>query len=340
MSKAFVALMPFDLHVAAGASHSPIVHTVDGRRVTFYWPFWHESSRGRPLHPVNAELVPARDGAVLFPVQPRSIRLEIIPSEGKTFANAFRIDVDGENTDTDFATYLTNELIRNLRAGTGQWWMGHPHQEGEGLVRAEYAIDSNGVAQDKSVQSSIEVRSRFGIETPLVPHMFVAACGAIANASELPVYAELLYDAVFYAIERDDLRRALLDACVACDMAIFHESIRAAVVLGKSELYVRHNLCESDQLKNLKKGLPVIFGAQADFPSHHPTTFEQVRALWAARGSIAHGLAPSTGQHGRAALPSRAASFEMLKAAIALVDWLQKLPPSTRRPAATATGVS
>lgn len=331
MRKAFVALLPFDIEVVAGSSIDPRQYAVDGRQVTFYWPFWHEKSIGRRLQPVRAEAIPSRPGFPLFPVAPLALGIEVMPNAGLAFVNALRFDVEGINFGTAFANDLANNLIRILRASTGQWWMGHPHREGEGIIRAEYEIDANGVATDQSAESGIDVKSRFGIESPLTAEGFAAACSGLASGQELPVYAEVLYDAVFFAIERNDIRRALLEACIACDMAIIHEAIRAGTLLSKPEQFVRRNLSESDMLHNLRKALPTIFGEGADFPKLQPETFEGIRLLWAARGSIAHGLAPTTGAHGRASLPVREKAFEMLNAAFGLVAWLQQLPPTMAR---------
>lgn len=324
--RAFVALLPFDIETTADVDVTPFSYSIGSTQIVVHWPFWHETSVGRRLRDVNPGLVPSNPGRPLFAKAPLQLHLDRIPNPGTLFADALRLDVHGDTASVQFATDTLNRFLRILRAATGQWWMTHPHRDGEGLVRAEYTINADGVSSDESVQSGLEVKPRFGIESPLSPPRFLSACSALSAGQDTPLYAELLYDAVFFVIERSDIRRSLLDACIACDMAILAEAIRAASQLNKSERFVRKQLSQSDMIFNLGAGLERIFGVKGNFRNARPDVFENIRRLWATRGSIAHGLAPSVGSHGRAELPDRAAAFEMLKAAFALIDWLRRLP--------------
>ena len=172
----------------------------------------------------------------------------------------------------------------------------------------------------------MKIQPHFGSERALTCKDFTDSCVAVANGVEVQPYFDVFYDSVYFIIERDDIRRALLEACIACDIAVLFESIRAGQQHGKPELAVRNALSDRDLLVNLRVGLPKLFGAQADFSTVQTSDYELVKQLWAARGSIAHGLSPAVGTHGRAKLPSRENAADMMLAAYRLIGWLQQLP--------------
>jgi hypothetical protein len=321
---AFIALFPFDLIVSSDAA-APFSLQLDGRTITLYWPFWHEPSGGRRIAAVQAERIPSRPGTPFYVVPPLQLQIEVQPPENGAFANGLRLDVYGE-CDGPFATEFVGQVIQQFRLRTGQWWVGHAHHDGEGLVRAEYTIDEHGSLADRECRAGAVVEPRFGTERPLTREDFILTCHAIAAQTPAPPYLDILYDSLYFFIHRQDRRRALLDACIASDMAVLYQAIRAARILGKPEQVVRRVLSDRDLLVNLRRGLAELFGKQADFSLVHSDDFQLIRRLWAARGSIAHGLAPAVGTHGRREIPSQQQTAELLSAAKRLVSWLEKLP--------------
>lgn len=325
MGIAYVALFPFDILVS-DAEVAPQVIRVDGSYVRAYWPHWNEGSRGRVLAMVRAAAIPSAPGTQFFSVPPLDLHLEVQPNQGVRFANAMRFDFADDVATVAQVTLLVHRTLRHMRVSTGQWWIGHAHHDGEGLIRAGYKIDDSGTLVSRECLVGAEIEPRLGDERALGPEAFITVCAAAETGADPPAHWESFYDAVYFSIHRNDLRRALLDACIACDMAVLHEAIRAGRVAGKPERVVRRALSDRDLLKNLRQGLATLFGPHADFSHARPDDYELIRQLWAARGLIAHGHLPSVGADSRAQLPSRSEAAAMIEAAHRLIRRLERLP--------------
>ena len=135
MIHAFLALFPFDIHVEVVGASAPLDFSIEGRRVTIYWPFWHEDQPGRKIRCVRLDSVPSRPGYPSWAIQPIGLEFTIQPNAGRAFADGLRIDVEAGPEETAVANDLIIQLLRQFRARTGQWWIGHAHREGQDLVR-------------------------------------------------------------------------------------------------------------------------------------------------------------------------------------------------------------
>jgi len=325
MGITYIALFPFDILVR-DAEVPPHLVSADEPTIRAYWPHWNEESRGRVLTMVRAATIPAVPGTQFFLVPPLDLRLEVQPTQDARFANAMRLDFSDDAATVEQATLVVQRILRHVRVSTGQWWIGHAHHDGEGLIRAGYKIDSSGTLASRDCVVGMEVETRLGTERVLEPSAFSEACAATAVGTEPPAHWDSFHDAVYFSIHRNDLRRALLDACIACDMAVLHEALRAGRAAGKPERAVRRALSDRDLLKNLRQGLASLFGPHADFSRAQPADYELIRQLWAARGLIAHGQIPTVGTGSRAQLPSRAAAAVMIEAVQRVIRQLERLP--------------
>lgn len=255
--------------------------------MSIYWPHWNQEEAGRSLSQVRSTAVPSRPGYPFFEVPPLDILVQVQPHAGERFANAVRIDVSDEPESDDDIALLTRRLLRWMRVLTGQWWIGHAHRGEEGLIRARYLIDAKGRLSSRGCVSGPRIEPRVGIERPLERTLFLLACSAAVEGREPPPHQESILDALYFSVHQDDQRRALLEACIACDLAVLHEAIRAARQQGRPEALVRHTLSDRDLLGNLRKHIPELFGRHADLSVHQSEDFELIRRLWSARGAIA-----------------------------------------------------
>lgn len=326
MPHAFLVLFPFDIKLAEHDTSAPIDLLIDGRRATFYWPFWHEKEAGRQIHCVNLDWVPSRPGYPSWAIQPCGLTFTILPGAGRAFADGLRLDVEAEPTETQLVNGLVVRLLRQIRARTGQWWIGHAHREGQDFVRGVYAVDVNGIATSRDALGGVKISPFFGSERTLTAADFALSCAAVAADADVQPYFDVFYDAVYFIIESGDVRRALLETCIACDIAVLYEAIRAGERIGKSELEVRSALSDRDLLINLRAGLSKIFGTIADYRTANPEDYELVRQLWIARCAIAHGRSPIIGALEKAKLPAYEHAADMMLAAFRLIGWLQRLP--------------
>lgn len=325
MGLAYIALFPFDIHVQEKAA-SPIRLSHRKPVATVYWPHWNEPDTGRALSAVRASVVPSRPGYPFYVVPPLDIAITVQPQAGQRFANAMRVDVAETPTRDEEVGRLIRSLTRWMRAKSGQWWIGHSHRSAEGLIRAQYDIDSKGRLSNRDCVSAPRIEPHAGCERCLTHADFQATCAAVQAGREPAPHHELILDALYFSIHEEDQRRALLDACIACDLAILHESIRAAREQKRAEEFVRHSLSDRDLLSNVREHVPQLFGQHANLSIHQPDDFELIRRLWAARGAIAHGQLPLTGEAGRSELPTREDAVMMIQAAMRLIERMERLP--------------
>lgn len=322
-TKSYIACLPSDLLVRATQNVQPEVGLVDGVAVRVFWPFSYSEGAGRAIEQPRTERIPGYAGSPAFRQPPLQVRLEIRAPEGCVFCDGLRLDFDAP-VDSERAEDVARRLVRNLRAVTGQWWLGHAYREGEGIVRTAYDVYPDGSLNGTSAEASMLVRPAFPLDQPLDHATFVHACTGLFAGVLSPQYLEQLYDAVYFFIGHGDVRRAILEACVALEMAVFAEAVDRGKRVGKAEQAIRKRLSNSDLLYNLSSGLPKVFGQAGDFSKVSSSDFATIRQLVAARGQIAHGQAPAIGEHGRGALPDRPAAAGMLLCAFRVVEWLRE----------------
>lgn len=322
---AYLLACPFEMLVADGPG--PICPIeVEGRSVTVYWPFRNAAQPTTAPRWIDLSRIPRRPHT-----EPPHVRAPIPivtprPRAGEIAADSLRIDLFGPMADSegDFVESLAIRLFGLIRHRTGQWWLKRPNVEGEHLIRNGFAINHRGELAG-GVNAVLGVEPRRGSERTLKHAEFATLCDELARGAESPLSWDLFYDALYFVMASQggkDIRRAVLDATIACDVGVLSAASRTGETRGLSARQVLGALDQSDLLYNLSKGLFTLTGR--DFSSESPESYRQIRLLWRARGSIAHGRLPGV-RVGARPLPSLDQFHDMLAGAEAALRWLDEL---------------
>jgi hypothetical protein len=299
---------------------------VEGASVTVYWPFRNAAQPTTAPRWIDLSRIPRRPHT-----EPPHIRAPIPtvvpqPRAGETAADSLRIDLFGSKADSgaDFVESLAVRLFGLIRHRTGQWWLKRPNVEGEHLIRNGFVINHRGELAG-GVNAVLGVEPRRGSERMLTHADFALLCDALARGAESPLAWDLFYDALYFVMASQggkDIRRAVLDASTACDVGVLAAASRAGERRGLSARQVLRALKSSDLLYNLCRGLLTLTGR--DFSAESPESYRQIRLLWRARGSIAHGRLPGV-RVGARPLPSLDQFHDMLAGVEAALTWLDAL---------------
>jgi hypothetical protein len=136
---------------------------------------------------------------------------------------------------------------------------------------------------------------------------------------------DLFYDALYFVMASQggkDIRRAVLDASTACEVGVLTAASRAGEGRGLSARQVLRALDSSDLPYNLGRGLLTL--TDRDFSAESPESYRQIRLLWRARGSIAHGRLPGV-RVGARPLPALDQFHDMLGGVEAALRWVDAL---------------
>lgn len=326
-TRSFIAVLPYDLHVQDEGC-DPVTFRWGGARVRGYWPFSDKASGRRTLPSLPTHRIPF--GPTANRRQPQLLLLapEVREPASVKFANALRIDLFTETPREDddlarTAESVLRSMLRAIRYVTGQWWIGHPHRAGEGLIRSSFMTDTEGNIVDRAVSVTVRVDARFGSERTLTAEMFQVVLPALDGVPFQQRHRDIFFDGVYYFVARDDIPRAVVNAVLALEMAIEGGVGRLAASRGHSFEEMRRVLVGGDLLANIAKSLPRLI--TRDFPTECPEDFQCIKQLWKTRGDLAHGRLEDGVREYRA--PTRQEADRMLKSAGHFIDWLERAVP-------------
>jgi hypothetical protein len=322
---AYLLAFPFEMLVADGPG--PICPIeVDGKSMTVYWPFRNREEPTTAPRWIDLSRVPRRPHTEPPHIRAPIPRVTPQPRTGEIAADSLRIDLFGANAESegDFVSDLAVRLFGLIRHRTGQWWLKRPNNEGEQLIRNGFAINHRGELAD-GVVAAIGVEPRRGSERTLAHSDYLSLCEELAKGLDIPLSWDLFYDALYFVMASQggkDVRRAVLDAANACEVAVLTTASRVGEKRKLSARQVLRALDQSDLLYNLSRGLRTLTGR--DFSAESPENYRLVHQLWRARGSVAHGRLPGVRLAARP-LPSLDQFHDMLGGVEITLKWLDAL---------------
>jgi hypothetical protein len=277
--------------------------TIEGRLVRFYGPVRMGPANFHPTPSVQPELVQSIKGArparerfvaptpVAYPGIPdavgqHGIVVVLTPEfdhELDPFpANALRVDLL-EPDEHPNNLELVTRLLEWIRVLTRQWWIGQPPT----LIseRITFPINPTGEPLQSAYGNSGPVMM-YGDEEALTVKHWTRAMDHLADGCEPPAADVLLLDARFHA-SAGLLRRAILDAAVACEEALVSEAAR---VWSRSAPEVEFRpgrvFRGTDLTTRLDEDLKRLSGIS--LKEQNPDLFERISLLWRTRHACAH----------------------------------------------------
>jgi hypothetical protein len=206
--------------------------------------------------------------------------------------DSFRIDVISAQPGTakahqELVEDLMFRLLRLLRWKSGQWWILRSVQPLMGFVRNDFPIDRNGVFLPNDIPSPhSRAHPGYGFERPITQEMWQAVLGFWRSSSSPPEADLILLDA-YYFVATAEIRRAVVDAATACEVAkdeFFERRWREQ----SSEPFRRGRMLRGYDLPD-HIDVQMQRWIRRSYRVDHPQHFVSIQNLWDARGNVAHG---------------------------------------------------
>lgn len=211
------------------------------------------------------------------------------------------------------AKQFTASLLQWIRFLTGQWWISRTWGALNGYCVNFIAIDSGGYPLGDFGMAGQDFVAPSGTEVPLTKEIWRDALNRATHLDEPPLEQVLLADAKYYRSD-GDLKRAILEAATACEIA----RDKAFRRIGKK--VPDRNLVEHISGVLLRNGRP-------SYEKVEPRNYLHVQELWLGRGNIAHGKAAyyydKKAQQNKDIDSSKVG--EWIEAATHCVHWLDQL---------------
>lgn len=242
---------------------------------------------------------------IAFPMD--SLRLDLLPpADGKR-------DIQPSE--------FVRRLMANLRSISRQWWLSASTDPMLGWVRNEFPIDRYGKPEGE-LYAGGQARAPRGAERPIDALVWQKALTLTEKGTDPPLMDQLLLDAEYF-VSSGDLRRFILDASAACEIAkdiaverVWSHHNTAPFRRGKA-------LNGYDLGKHLDTQLRNICGRS--LRDEDPNLFRDIEFLWDARGNVAHGERAFYRDAGIIVEVNDVKGLDLLVAAERCVHWLNSL---------------
>lgn len=238
--------------------------------------------------------------------------------------DSLRVDAlnGGNETSNDKAANFVSLFIAHLRMESRQWWIGRSVDALLGNHKAAFAIDREGAALETPIGYS-RGRSPFGFERPISLNNWEQCLNKASQDQKIPETQVLISDSYFFTAS-GDLRRAILDAATAAELAKDLAIERAWKTKNRGKSYKRGKVLKGYEVPlHLKIDLKELTGHS--FEDADPNSFSKIDRLWKLRGKIAHGL-PLTFSSGRGTESlNEKSTAEMVSATENLIQWLEQI---------------
>ncbi|MEA2574600.1 MAG: hypothetical protein QOH93_1898 [Chloroflexia bacterium] len=239
-----------------------------------------------------------------------SLRIDVFPEDPSSLQVEEGWPQFGVETQT-----VVSLLMEWLRVYSKQWWIGRPAGAITGHGRNTFPIDANGLMLHEPAGGLEGLRVVEGDELVVDEELWKAAVDKLEQEMEPPLQEVLLLDARYH-LTSGDIRRAIMDAATACEVARDQAFSRIGIRLSESD---------NDLLRHRRKD--VRDRNRPSYQSDEPDHYASIDELWVARGKIAHGNAPRYRDKSAGAMRpiDDQKMGELRKSAEHLVRWLDKL---------------
>lgn len=309
---------PFDILVADGLSELQ-TSMVDNTWIDIYPPFFNGSELVSPAQ-IELEVIPWKPGTLRPDFDRVRVKELVVDRHLGKRANALRIDFRPDRG-SDFASRIVEQFVGLTRWWTGQWWIGRDRRAEFLYLRNWFPINERG-ERLSGIDGFASIYGNFGIERAFNSQHFRNIRGNITNGRLIPLSIDTFFDAIhFHATGQ--LRRAVLEAAIACEARIGEEATRICARAGLPKSRLKKALSSDDFTVKLIKGMGQL--TQRSFARDHPESYKWLQLIRTARGQIAHGGSPLIPAANGSRAPTSDEVFQMLRSAHAMFQWLEKL---------------
>jgi hypothetical protein len=313
--RAYAFRFPFYLHIAE-EPFEPQVSFVGGARITIYPPFLaaDESPEDQRILPAR---IPHRPGT-LPPDYDKVGFKSITTSYGLGVAtNALRLDIHPDRG-AEFATQILRQYIGLARWWSGQWWITRDDGHARDYLRNWFDVNEMG-ERLSGINGSASLFGLYRIERPLSQEHLQNIRGNITNGRSIPLAWDTLFDAIYFQAG-GQLRRAVLEAAIACEAKVWDTAERAAASRNISKSRLKRAMSSDDFTVKLNQGIAALVDRR--FAQEHPEHAATLGHLRTVRGAIAHGREPQcVGPGGPVSLENQHATA-MIQSVIFAMQWL------------------
>jgi hypothetical protein len=286
--------------------------------VTIYPPF-----RSRPAGLPFVESVPIKT----LPYRPNStpptfewlsgpVNMTAQPDDYALRRNSLRIDCAG-TLPYEFAEDVAKRLVDLIRAHTNQWWINRGRDNPRTHIRHWFEANEFG-ERLSGIGTFAFFYGKLGFERPIDSSIWNKVIADLIDGKRIALSQDVFLDGVYFHAD-DDLRRCLLELGISNEV-LLTETLEKWADVGRIEpAKINHVLGGKDYLLHLSR---VGKLCNRSFESERHTEFEWIKAIWIARGKLAHGKPPIA--HGTRLLTLKDGP-SIFASAIELRRWLESL---------------
>lgn len=286
--------------------------------VTIYPPF-----RSRPaglpyVENVSVKTLPCRANSTLpdFEWLSGPVNVTAQPDDYALRRNSLRIDCPG-GLPYEFAEDIAGRLIDLIRAHTNQWWINRGRDNPRTHIRHWFEANELGERLG-GIGTFAFFYGKLGFERPIDSGIWNKVITDLTDGKRIALSQDIFLDAVYFHAA-DDLRRCLLELGISNEV-LLTETLDKWADFGKIErAKINTALGGKDYLLHLSR---VGKLCNRSFESERPTEFEWIKAIWIARGKLAHGKPPIA--HGTRVLTLKDGP-SIFASTIELRKWLESL---------------
>lgn len=236
--------------------------------------------------------------------------------------DSLRINILGNNKfNKDISNSCSLQLIRSIRHKTKQWWLEHHTYAYQ--LKVSFPILKNGFPVDEP-WSQAKGRTIAGDEIPLDNKIWGEVMSDLEEGKINPLYFTLLLDARFF-LATADLRRAILDATIACEQARDVHFERLWQINKPSAYRTGKALTGNNLPTHLSKNLLNVTNNKHSYEAEYPDNYEIIKDLWNTRGEIAHGRRLQYYKQNILHTVNEVKTKEFIKCAEHCISWLENL---------------
>lgn len=315
-TKAYVFKYSFDILVAPDLTETADLH-IHGQRVAIYPPFRSQPERKAFVTIIDVKTLPYRqktsspDSGLPAPVE-----VTAQPEDYELRKDSLRIDCPADLS-YEFAAGIADKLVELVRAYTNQWWIkrGKDHP----LRHIRHWFDANELGERLGgVGTFAFFYGKLGIERTLDREIWQRVLNGLANRTTIPLSWDIFLDAIHFHAA-DDLRRCILDLGISNELLLAETLAKWAPMRKVDQTKVNQVLGGNDYLRHLSRAGKLW---NRSFEEEYPTEFEWIKAIWIARGKLAHGKPPIA--HGPRVITLKDGP-SMFASVIELRKWLESI---------------